>query len=69
MNTETFNKLVTVHNTLYQMNVSGDQTIPVAQCILSLQDIIGQAQKELMPMDGQETEEVNADTMEGAANE
>lgn len=69
MNVESLNKLIVVHNTLYQMKVSGEQTAPVAQCILTLQDIIGQAQKESIPRDGQETEEVNADKMEEKINE
>lgn len=55
MNSQTLSKLIVVHNTLYQLKVSGEQTAPVAQCILTLQDIIGQAQKEL-PMDAQETD-------------
>lgn len=64
------NKLISVHNTLYQLEVSGNQTVPVVKCIMALQEVIGEVQTKLMSMNGKAPspveEEVNANVNGGS---
>lgn len=41
MNKETLQKLVSIHNTLYNMTVTGDAVISMARALTLLQSILG----------------------------
>lgn len=64
MNKETLQQLIGIHNILFNMSVTGDAVVPMAQALITLNGVIGELATELQGPDVPTDETPNDMNME-----